>query len=288
MSASKKALLFGVDSFTGRYLKQAFEKNGVSVVGTTLSKNLSTDCDITDYHQCVQFIKATNPDYVVNLSGISFVPFSDYKKIYEVNFSGAINILRACEDHAPNCCLLLISSGQLYAQHPNAINESGSLEISNHYSVSKNAMEMAAKLSSLNVRIARSFNYTGVGQSNQFLIPKIISHFKEKRESIILGDTNVFRDFSDVRDVVNAYVSILVSNTNDQLFNVCSNSVYSISDIINFLNQECGYTISVKESKEFKRSNVIPCVKGNNSRLSSLGWNPSHTLFDTLKWMLYD
>ena len=288
MSASKKALLFGVDSFTGRYLKQAFEKNGVSVVGTTLSTNLSTDCDITDYHQCVQFIKANNPDYVVNLSGISFVPFSDYKKIYEVNFSGAINILRACEDYAPNCCLLLISSSQLYAQHPNAINESGSLEISNHYSVSKNAMEMAAKLSSLNVRIARSFNYTGVGQSNQFLIPKIISHFKEKRESIILGDTNVFRDFSDVRDVVNAYVSILVSNTNDQLFNVCSNSVYSISDIINFLNQETGYTISVKESKEFKRSNVIPCVKGNNSRLSSLGWNPSHTLFDTLKWMLYD
>ena len=181
MSASKKALLFGVDSFTGRYLKQAFEKNGVSVVGTTLSKNLSTDCDITDYHQCVQFIKATNPDYVVNLSGISFVPFSDYKKIYEVNFSGAINILRACEDHAPTCRLLLISSGQLYAQHPNAINESGSLEISNHYSVSKNAMEMAAKLSSLNIRIARSFNYTGVGQSNQFLIPKIISHFKEKK-----------------------------------------------------------------------------------------------------------
>lgn len=288
MSASKKALLFGVDSFTGRYLKQAFERNGVSVVGTTLSKNLSTDCDITDYHQCVQFIKANNPDYVVNLSGISFVPFSDYKKIYEVNFSGAINILRACEDHAPNCRLLLISSGQLYAQNPNAINESGCLEISNHYSVSKNAMEMATKLSSLNVRIARSFNYTGVGQSNQFLIPKIISHFKEKRDCIILGDTNVLRDFSDVRDIVNAYVSILVSNTNDQLFNVCSNSVYSISDIINFLNHECGYTINVKESKEFKRSNVIPCVKGDNSRLSSLGWNPSHTLFDTLKWMLYD
>lgn len=288
MSASKKALLFGVDSFTGKYLKQAFEKNGVSVVGTTLSKNLSTYCDITNYNQCVQFIKTTNPDYVVNLSGISFVPFSDYKKIYEVNFSGVINILRACEDHAPNSRLLLISSGQLYAQHPNAINESGSLEISNHYSVSKNAMEMAAKLSSLNVRIARSFNYTGVGQSNQFLIPKIISHFKEKRESIILGDTNVFRDFSDVRDVVNAYVSILVSNTNDQLFNVCSNSVYSISEVINFLNQECGYTISVRESKEFKRFNVIPYVKGDNSRLSSLGWNPSHTLFDTLKWMLYD
>ena len=87
MSASKKALLFGVDSFTGKYLKQAFEKNGVSVVGTTLSKNLSTYCDITNYNQCVQFIKTTNPDYVVNLSGISFVPFSDYKKIYEITHS---------------------------------------------------------------------------------------------------------------------------------------------------------------------------------------------------------
>ena len=64
-------------------------------------------------------------------------------------------------------------------------------------------------------------------------------------------------------------------------------SVFDFGDY-QFLNQECGYTISVKESNEFKRFNVIPCVKGDNSRLSSLGWNPSHNLFDTLKWMLYD
>ena len=160
MQVSKKALIFGVDSFTGSYLKQSFEKQGIEVIGTTFfNKNTPSYCNITNYPECAQFVQSIMPDYVVNLSGISFVPHIDYRQIYDVNFNGAVNVLKACEVHVPRCKLLLVSSGQIYASSPGAINESYELKLSNHYAVSKHSMERVAILSSLDVKIARSFNF---------------------------------------------------------------------------------------------------------------------------------
>lgn len=286
MQVSKKALIFGVESFTGKYLQQAFEEIGIEVFGTTLLKNQKSDCDITKYDECSRIMKSIKPDYVVNLSGISFVPHGDYRQVYEVNFSGAVNVIKACEEYAPNSSLLLISSGQTYAALDTPIKESDSLELSNHYSVSKNAMESVAKLSPLNVKIARSFNYTGVGQNVKFLIPKIVSHYKQKSTNIVLGDVDVFRDFSDVRDVVKAYVAILLSDSKSKIFNVCSNTSYSISEVLTFLNQESGYEIEVAQSKEFMRANVVSFMQGDNEKLRALGWVPKYSFRDTLKWML--
>ena len=287
MQVSKKALIFGVDSFTGSYLKQSFEKQGIEVIGTTFfHKNTPSYCNITNYLECAQFVQSIMPDYVVNLSGISFVPHIDYRQIYDVNFNGAVNVLKACEEHVPRCKLLLVSSGQIYASSADAINESHELKLSNHYAVSKYSMERVAILSSLDVKIARSFNYTGLGQDSKFLIPKIVSHYKNAKRSITLGDIDVYRDFSDVRDVTDAYLSILFSDSKEQIFNVCSNTIHSISDILSFLNQECGYDMNVKQSVEFMRSNIVHSVKGDNSRLKALGWKKNHSLFNTIKWML--
>lgn len=289
MQVSKKALIFGIDSFTGSYLKQSFEKKGIEVFGTTFSqKKKPSHCDITNYLDCAQFIQSIIPDYVVNLSGISFVPHSDYRQIYDVNFNGAFNVLKACEEHVPNCKLLLVSSGQIYAPNSLDINESNELKLSNHYAVSKHSMERVAVLSSIDVKIARSFNYTGVGQDSKFLIPKIISHYKQSQSSITLGDIDVYRDFSDVRDVTEAYLSILFSDSSEQIFNVCSNTTHSIADILSFLNQECGCKMNVEQSADFMRSDIVHSVKGDNGRLKVLGWKARYSFFDTLKWMLYD
>ena len=96
----------------------------------TLSVSASTTSFSTLF---AKFLESIRPDYVVNLSGISYVSYRDYRQIYDVNFNGAVNVLKACEEYVPNCKLLLVSSGQIYASSIDAINESYELKLSNHY-----------------------------------------------------------------------------------------------------------------------------------------------------------
>ena len=105
------------------------------MVQHSITKILLHIHNITNYLECDQFVQSIMPDYVVNLSGISFIPHIDYRQIYDVNFNGAVNILKAYEEHIPRCKLLLVSSGQIYASRNDAINESHQLKLSNHYAM---------------------------------------------------------------------------------------------------------------------------------------------------------
>ena len=93
-------------------------------------------------------------------------------------------------------------------------------------------MEMALKVrsQSSNITVVRPFNYTGVGQAEHFLIPKVVKAFKLKSDEIELGNLDVSRDFSDVRDVVSAYLALLEQG-HQGTFNVCSGSAVPLSDV---------------------------------------------------------
>jgi len=283
----KKALIFGIDSFTGEFLKTELEKNNIQVFGTNLNGvDNYIKCDVTKINECYEAILNCLPDYIVNLTGISFVPSIDYLEIYNVNFIGSLNILKACEEYVPKSKLLLISSAQVYKESLYPLQEKDSIELKNHYAISKKNMEDVIFLSNYNCKIARSFNYTGIGQDKKFLIPKIVDHYKNKNSSITLGDIDVFRDFSDVRDVVRAYKYILLSDSKDCLFNVCSSRAVSIQEILLFLDTQTKQNITVLESEKFKRSKITKKIVGNNELLKSIGWNSKYQIEDTLIWML--
>jgi len=140
--------------------------------------------------------------------------------------------------------------------------------------------------SDLDILVVRPFNYTGWGQSKNFLVPKIVDHFRHKVDLIELGNLDVARDFLDVRDVVAAYVQLLEVKTEFDVLNICAGDVVSLERIITMAQEITGHRMEVRVNPAFVRQNEIKRLAGDNSCLKQTGWVRRHSFYETLNWML--
>jgi nucleoside-diphosphate-sugar epimerase len=139
----------------------------------------------------------------------------------------------------------------------------------------------------LPITLVRPFNYTGVGQSINFLLPKIARHFKDKAAVLELGNLDVERDFSDVRRVVDAYVRLLTSPQPGRLFNVSSGQGYSLRSVLDLAADLTGHRPDVRVNPAFVRTNEVHRLVGDVSALEvAIGPLRTISLRDTLTWML--
>jgi nucleoside-diphosphate-sugar epimerase len=290
----KKVLITGIDGFTGVYLESLLIREGYDVYGLVYPKSLKKAhlvCDIANKQDISRALEAVSPDYIIHLAGISFVPHSDVKQVYDINFFGTLNILDALVELGQRPAkIVLASSANVYGNPPvDVIDESVCPAPVNHYANSKLAMEFMARtyFDRLNILITRPFNYTGVGQGRQFLIPKIIAHFRERKEEIELGNLDVVRDFSDVRFVAGVYGKLMECDSSCETVNVCSGAGISLLQIVRKLNEMTGHGIKTVKNPEYVRKNEVKTLIGSNSRLLSLiGGQKIYSLEETLRWML--
>jgi nucleoside-diphosphate-sugar epimerase len=280
-----KVLVTGLDGFTGRHLLTELEQHGHTVIGL--------QSDLTKPEILAAEIQAVQPEAVVHLAGIAFVGHGDVNAFYQVNLLGTRNLLDALAQHVPQLqAVLLVSSANVYGNHPEGVLAEDTMpDPANDYAVSKLAMENMAQLwvDKLPLFIVRPFNYTGVGQWKNFLIPKIVSHFRERRQVIELGNIDVSRDFGDVRSVTEAYRKLIEAPPIGQTINICSGSVYTVREMIGLCEKITEHQITVKVNPEFVRKNEVRILKGDNQRLKKLidNWRPID-LEETLQWMLED
>jgi nucleoside-diphosphate-sugar epimerase len=159
----------------------------------------------------------------------------------------------------------------------------------NDYAVSKLAMEYMAGIwmDRLPIVISRPFNYTGVGQSESFLIPKIVDHFNRRAEVIELGNLDVWRDFNDVRAVADAYRRLIEVRPAGQIVNVCSGVTHSLREVLSMAEKITGHQIKVQVNPAFVRKNEVRSLCGDPGRLRSLigSWQ-TPAFEETLRWML--
>jgi len=215
---SKTILITGARGFTGVHLSAALRKKGATVWGSCNAANASDDpnmlyADLTDYERVLEVLKSVRPDYIIHLAGISFAAHENALPYYKVNVIGTQNILEACVKIGLTPEKIILASSAAVYGDPNAdlTTESHRLNPQGHYGCSKLSMEFIAQsyMPKLPIVITRPFNYTGVGQADHFLVPKIVKHFKEAKDTIELGNTDVVREFSDVRDVCSVYIKLL-------------------------------------------------------------------------------
>ncbi len=287
----KSILIIGADSFTGKHLTSYLKDSGYNVYGSSLNGNNNLfKCDITKKDNLIELFKSVKPDFLINLSAISFAAHGKVDDFYRVNTIGTLNILDALiETKIDPLKTILASSATVYGnQGIEMLDESLCPKPANHYGASKYAMETLSQnyFDKLNIIITRPFNYTGIGQDEHFLIPKIVKHFKEKRESIELGNLNVSREFNDISFVCEAYKRLLESNYKSEIVNIASNRAIKLLDVISLMEKIANYKINIEVNPAFIRKDDIKKLTGSNKKLFNMVGEIKQKKFaDTLKEM---
>lgn len=278
-----RVLVTGLDSFTGPYLHSELESNGHSVIGLS--------SDLTNPEAVSNELAQLQPGAVVHLAGIAFVGHGDANAFYEVNLIGTRNLLSALAQHVPDVrSILLVSSANVYGNRSEGILSEDVIPYpANDYAISKWAMEQIARLwlDKLPLFIVRPFNYTGVGQDPVFVIPKIIAHFKQKKQTIELGNLDVWREYGDVRTVAKIYTRLLEESPVGDTFNVCTGEAHSLREVITLCKTITGQSMDIQVNPKYVRANEVKVLKGDNSHLKDMigSWR-EYTLEESLKWML--
>jgi nucleoside-diphosphate-sugar epimerase len=285
---NRRVLVTGARGFTGKYVWEQLKRDGYEPVA--LTEDLTCDSgsvDLRDFEAVSRCVSAARADYCIHLAGISYVGHGSPNDFYEVNLCGTRNLLQ-CLEKKNMRKVVISSSANVYGNTSETITENTPVNPVNDYAVSKLSMEYMARLfmDRLPITIVRPFNYTGVGQSKDFLVPKIVSAFRD-REELVLGNLDVARDFSDVRYVATVYSSLLSSIFVGETLNICSGHTNSLLEIVDMLCHMTGYKPKITSSQKLQRKQEISTVSCNPTKVISLF--PSlhrYSFAQTLEWML--
>lgn len=298
----EKVLIFGAGGFVGSYLSKEFLSHGYTVVGSDKTNGailpkevLFKTVDLMDSNAVESIINEESPDIIVNLAAISSVGVSWEipQTTMMVNVVGALNIMEVVRKIEKSPKIMLIGSSEEYVTTGEPMNEDIELDASNPYGISKITQECFAKLYreqyGLRIYYVRTFNHTGVGQRDSFVLPSWCKQAAEIEKSgktgeIKVGNLAVQRDFSHVKDIVRAYRMIVESDECEKIYNVGSGKAYRLDEMLEYIVSLCSQKIDVKVDKRRIRpidQTVICC--DHSLITKELGWKPEYTVFDALR-----
>lgn len=298
----KRILITGAQGFTGQHLLERLAIDGHELHG--LGPQSTRACsrwlckeyvaDLRDLSAVERVIADVKPQKVVHLAAIAFVAHDDASELYSSNILGTRNLLHALANSAPRPeAVLLASSANVYGnRREGVLDESFEPDPANDYGITKLTCETLARLYAdrLPIITVRPFNYTGRGQSDEFIIPKIVAHAKARQPIIELGNIAVARDFSDVRAVVDSYARLLnEADAIGGLYNICSGKARALGEVLALVEQLSGHRMEVRINRDFVRADEVRFLCGSSARLETvIGPLAMPPLEDTLSWMLDD
>ena len=273
----------GADGFTGLYVCAELDRREIPWC--------SLSADLRDAAAVDAEIAAAPPfDALIHLAAVAFAGGGDWRAFYDVNQIGTFNLLESVSRHRSEARCVIASSAQVYGSAASGIvDETYVCDPSNHYGISKYGMELGTRNWSdrIEIIIARPFNYTGIGQEERYLIPKLVDHFSRRCDVVELGNVSVKRDFGDVRAVAQIYCELALTGQKIDVVNIGSGHLFSITEIIAILTELTGHNITVGINPLFVRDDDVEILGCNVDKLNSLFPTLRYPEFsDTLRWML--
>ena len=278
-----RLFITGGGGFTGIHLLQASLIEGWDVK--------CFDGNLNDEEQLEKQLAFFSPDAIVHLAAISLNTHADSLEVYKTNVLGTEHLLQAAVKVLPNIDrIILASSASVYGIVENGeITEDAPTKPITHYGISKLAMEHVGSMYSnrLPITTVRPFNYTGHGHGEQFVVPKIVKHYLERRPVVELGNVDVTREFNDVRDVVRTYLQLLKHGEANETYNICSGNPVPLRRVVSLLEQITGHSLEIKINPAYIRPNDPHMLAGSPKKVKRIiEQSEPYSLGDTLSWML--
>lgn len=313
MSQPMRILITGMEGFAGSHLaavalRQKAEVHGTAMPGAGLDnlrgvpKARVHPVNMTDPDAVAGLIREVKPQRIFHLAGISNPTFS--KKEPEItlrtNILGNLNILEACRTLSPKSRILVVGSADVYGSVEKTvlrIPETRPLNPENPYAYSKVCQDLTAlayfQQYGLDVVRARPFNHIGPRQALGFVATDFASQIAQieagKKAAVMeVGNLDVVRDFSDVRDIVAGYWALLESGKPGQAYNLGSGRGIRIRDLLDGLLALSTARIKVTVNREKVRAERLRKVASIARVTRETGWKPRISLRDSLRDILDD
>lgn len=282
-------LITGARGFVGRHLNSALESRGIETIASS--------ADVRDAAAISREVQATRPDAIAHLAAITSVANAREREreAWEVNAAGTLNVVLAAEEHAPAARLLVASSAEVYgriSENEGPVAEDRRVAPISPYGLSKAASEIACTRESLDVVVVRPFPHTGPGQTETFAIPSFagqIARIEAGRSAPVIkvGNLAARRDYTDVRDVVDAYARLIERRGGPRVFNVSTGIAHSMASLLDRLLAHATVEIAIEVDPARMRPSDLPLLVGSPRRLfESTGWTPTRSLDTTLEDVL--
>ena len=309
---SRRVLITGGAGFVGQWLSRAMLEHGWSVFAGTIDGPPPgpvlteaerravcwVELDIVSDESIVRAVGQSAPDWVIHLAGIAFAPEANASPVraFQVNALGALRLLGALQGSRAR--VLVVGSAEQYgAQDASAypITEGAALRPLTPYASAKAAQELIAlqiqRSSGMDVVCTRSFNHSGVGHGDRYLLPTLVRRVRELPRTggtLRIGNGDVIRDYSHVADVVDAYMLLLERAPGGEVYNVSSGTGVRVREIAERVLKRSGVIADISSDATLLRPIDVPILVGDSAKLrTATGWKPARSLDDILDDLMH-
>jgi GDP-4-dehydro-6-deoxy-D-mannose reductase len=311
---SQRVLITGGAGFVGQWLSRALLERGWSVFAGTiegaprsglLSEPEKTaicwmPLDVLSDASIRQAVDSSVPDRVVHLAGIAFAPEANASPVrtFEINALGAMRLLAAVQPAGGAVRVLIVGSAEQYgAQEASTypVGEGATLRPLTPYSVAKAAQELIAlqafRSAGAQVVCTRSFNHSGVGHGDNYLLPTLVrrvSRLPKTGGTLRIGNGKVIRDYLHVADVVDAYILLLEKGIAGEVYNVCSGQGITVRELAERVLKRAGVSADISSDAVLLRPIDVPILVGDNTKLrQATGWAPMRSTDDIIDDLIH-
>ena len=315
---SARALVTGGGGFVGQWLARGLLGQGARVASLSLQTPVSgilsveefervdwRHGDVRDPEIIRRTIEQTRPDMIYHLAGVSFVPEArDAPAMaFDINVLGAVRLLaivaglKAAGTLDP--IVIMVGSGTQYGRHDAAempLDEGSEQRPQDVYAASKAAQEIASlqmcRAEGVRVICTRSFNHSGVGHAEHFLLPALVRRVVALRGAaaprLPIGNQDSVRDYLHVADVVEAYLQLAAKGVPGEVYNVCSGEGVSAIQLAREVLLRVGLSAEITTDPALVRGVDVPVLVGSPAKLQrTTGWRPTRNRSDIIDDLIH-